>query len=244
MTNTKCLVQSNLFWTRSSALATGVALKLALAVVLLALPSTRAMANSSEDELDYDSIVSELSSQRRTQSAARSKAVLPARRMTSLDDVLFHAGVGVSNMFGELTFPDGGRTYLNQRGFQATLGIDLLSAEWIAEGSVRSFSDGEYARNGVSVREFDLKVVYRPRLTDSISVRLAGGLAARYMTVDRGVRGITEYTTPASVGALGIDYAFTSGFTIGADASARSSLVNEGVDQLTYDATLRVDAHF
>jgi hypothetical protein len=147
-------------------------------------------------------------------------------------------------MFGTLAFPDGGRTYMNERGAQASLGIDLLSPEWVAEGSARSFSDADYVQNGVALKEFDLRVIYRPHLSENVVARMGAGLAARYLTVDRGGLGVFQYTTPASVGSLGVDVYLNQIFSVGAEASMRSALIAESVDQFSYDAAVRLDAHF
>lgn len=209
-----------------------------------AAAATDARADLDSDEVDYETIVNELGAKRRTSADARSRARRPEAARSALDDVLFHAGVGYVNSFGELAFSDGAKAYANQRGVQVALGIDLLSSEWLAEGAVRSFGDSEQSKSGIALREFDLKVAYRPRVADGVSLRASGGLAARYLTVERGTLGKFEYVTPASIGALGAELALSRAFTVGAEASIRNALVSEAPDQLAFDFGLRVDAHF
>ena len=199
---------------------------------------------AASEEMDYDSIVKDLST-KSAPPAARSRATMPSSSVrSSLDDVLIHAGVGFSNMFGTISTPDGGSVYLNERGVEASLGIDLLSPQWAAEGSARSFSDAAYADNGVSLKEFDLKLLYKPRLSDAAVARVGFGLAGRYMTINRGANGTFDFATPATVGVLGLDVYLTPTFSVGAQASARSALISESADQFTYDASVRLDAHF
>lgn len=231
-------------------------------LLTLALGLAPRSARADGEDVDYDAIVNELGSQQKIlQQRARtsgrggrgdfgaagtSQAQMPGggARESGLDDVLIHAGVGVSNMFGTLAFADGSHTFLNERGVQVSLGIDLLDPQWIAEGSARSFSDADYAHNGVSVKEFDLKVLFRPRIAENAFARVGGGISGRYMSVDRGALGFSQYSTPASVAVAGFDVYLSPMFSLGGEASVRSALVADTVDQLTYDATLRMDAHF
>jgi hypothetical protein len=191
------------------------------------------------DMMDYDSIVKELSSST-PGGSNRSHVVAP--RPDPLANVLFHGGVGLATTMSQVE-RQGQRIHMDQRGFQAALGIDLFSDYWLAEGTVRSFGDRDYTNTTISLKEFDLKVYYRDRLTANVGLRIGGGLSARYLSVSSSM-GEFSYSTPASVAALGLEYFLGRTVSIGAELSARNSLIEETIDRSAVDATLRVDTHF
>jgi hypothetical protein len=191
------------------------------------------------DMMDYDAIVKELSGPAQ---AGSSRGRIAAPVSDPLANVLFHGGVGLTTTMARIEL-EGQRIQMDQRGFQAALGIDLFSDHWLAEGTVRSFGGRDYSSTSVSLKEFDLKVYYHDRLTANVGFRVGGGLSARYLSA---FSPMTEfsYSTPASVAALGLEYFLARSVSIGAELSARNSLIEETVDRSAVDATLRVDTHF
>lgn len=222
-----------------------------IAFTLICSPLVQAAGSVSgsidDEEIGYEDIVKDLSKdvskeQRRT---AETTSRATARRngpQTSLDDVMIHGGVGFTQMFQTVSY-DGNRTQISQRGIQATLGIDLFSDNWLAEGSARNFSSSDYGKTSVALKEFDLKVVYHNKFAPKLGLKLGGGVAARYMQISN-QNGSNGYTTPASVFTGGIELLAARNLTLAGELSARTALISETVDKNSYDMTLRIDANF
>lgn len=232
-------------FSRFPRLLAAAALASLTATTVLWAGSARAQADSEDEDLiGYDVIVKELSQKNEAPSRGTTRSRLNHR--TSDDpfaNVLIHFGAGYATSMQTLTFENGPKAYLSQKGFQAALGIDLFSENWMAEGTARSFGDGEDGDTRVSLKEFDLKIFYKDRFSPNLGFRAGGGLSARYMTLHTAA-GSMDYTTPSSVGTLGLDLFLSKGFSLGLDLSARNTMVAETMDQSSYDATLRMDTHF
>ncbi len=201
-----------------------------------------------EDVIGYDAIVNELQNPK-PQPAARSQARVSRSQPDPFENIWLHAGVGFVSNLETLTYPDGGQTYLSQRGVQASLGIDLFSEHISAEGLARSYtplnySRGKGANTNVSLQEFELRFLYKNRIAPQLSLKAGLGLAARYMTIERENFGRVDYTTPSSVGVLGFDVFLSPSFSVGAELCARSALISETMDQSAIDGTIRIDTHF
>ncbi|MCM2282891.1 MAG: porin family protein [Bdellovibrionaceae bacterium] len=208
----------------------------ALLTFLSSPPTSFAQSEEDEDLMDYDQIVRELSHGPTNRAQATSTTTNP------FDSVLMHGGVGLASTFSSIPY-QGQRIQLHQQGFQAALGIDLFSEHWLAEGTARSFGNAEYNQVNVGLKEFDLKVYYRDRIGSKLGVRAGAGLSARYLTVKSG-KSETVYSTPASVLGLGLEYFLGRSVSLGAEVSARNTLIDETIDRSAIDGTLRVDTHF
>lgn len=219
----------------------------ALTLTLFASPLVQAAAsvNDEEEEMSYEDIVKDLSREQRRAAAAESSSRAAVRQggpQSSLDDVMIHGGVGFTQMFGTVNY-NGDRTHISQRGIQATLGIDLFSENWLAEGSARNFSSYDYGNTNIALKEFDLKIVYHNRFAPKLGMRFGGGLAARYLEVAN-TSGVHNYTTPASVFTGGVELHAARSLTFAAELSARTAMISETIDKNSYDMTIRVDANF
>jgi hypothetical protein len=208
------------------------------AVLSLLTPKALAATDLDDDEMvGYEQILKELSGS--PTSTTRGSARIEEDPFAN---IMIHGGVGMVSTFGQAHVPDGSIQY-SQQGIQATLGIDLFSPNWVAECSARSFARADYQDADMSLREFDIKFLYRDVISKGIGYRMGAGVAARYMTINfMGTN--TEYTTPASVIGGGLDLNFTKHVSVGVDVSSRNSLVAETGDRSSVDATLRMDAHF
>ncbi len=198
-------------------------------------------AGASTDDssvMGYDQILKDLSG-----SEAGTTRGSASRGEDPFANVMIHGGVGMVSTFGQVKLLKE-TIQTNQRGVQAALGIDLFSPNWVAEGTARSFSEESYGNSSVSLREFDLKLYYKNRITEHVGFRLGGGLAARYMTVESQTSGRHNFTTPASIAAGGLELFLAPSVSIGAEMAARSPLINETGDRASMDATVRMDAHF
>lgn len=219
---------------------------------LFTSPLVQAAAGSAsgsidDEEIGYEDIVKDLSKdvsreQRKAADNSSRATVRPKGTQHSLDDVMIHGGVGFTHMFGSVNF-NGDRTQISQKGIQATLGIDLFSDFWLAEGSARNFSSHDYGNTNIALKEFDLKIVYHNKFAPKLGLRLGGGLAARYMQIVNQT-GSFDYTTPASVFTGGVEMHASRNLTLAAEMSARTALISETLDKNSYDVTLRIDANF
>ena len=87
-----------------------------------------------EDEnlLDYDSIVRDLSS-------STSQLETPLVSSDPFAQLLFHGGLGYATSY-IIVDPENGPVINGVlKGIEFSLGIDLLSRNWMAEGAVRAF---------------------------------------------------------------------------------------------------------
>ncbi len=169
-------------------------------------------------------------------------------------NVLIHAGVSlISSNISIL--PENGKEFTSFiRGIEASLGIDLFSKNWSAEGAVRSFAKQENNKALYSLKEFDLRIVYRNHLAGRTKWRAGLGMAARYLNYSAKEQGVAlaeasiseeiKYTTPASILFVGVEGYLNSSLSIGADISYRSSLIDETADKNTLEASIRLDTHF
>jgi hypothetical protein len=198
-------------------------------------------AQYEENEISYDALVSELKNTTTTR--------LPDTESGDpFAQILFHGGVAYSTSYLVISPEQGGSLSGLLRGVEFTFGIDLLSRNWLAEGAVRSYQPENLNKaTQVSLREFDLKLVYNDEMSRNLRYRVGGGLTSRYLTFNRrdADRVLKDrYTTPSSVVFVGAQVKLGPKLSIGPDLSYRSSLVDETVDKKSFDANVRLSAHF
>lgn len=205
----------------------------------------------SEDELSFDKIVSELSKSR-----TKSEPLVTRRKGDPLSQVKIHSGVGFTHSKVQAVSLAGNEIEGLQRGIQATLGIDLFSQYWSAEGAIRSFGETSIEETDVTLREFDLKLVYRDRLGPALKYSLGFGLAARNMTMRENVKSTNtkfttasqdqskKFSTPASIIVTGISAELSRTLSLGTEVSYRSAMIDESNDRSAVDMAVRIDAHF
>lgn len=207
--------------------------------------STNALAEDSEDIIGFDSIVEQLNKE-----SAPPAPVTRYRRANittndPFESVWIHFGVGMTGSMQTINLSDGRDLFINQRGVQAALGIDLFSPHLMAETTARSFSESTNRENGkVSLMEFDLKVIYKNKFSRQLGYKAGVGLTARYLNLTLPQEEKISFTTPAALAILGMDFFLTDRFSVGTELSARNSMIGETLDRVSYDATLRMDTHF
>ncbi len=157
---------------------------------------------------------------------------------------MMHGGIGFAGFVQRVRLADGTSYTMSQQGMQASLGIDLFSPNWMAEGTARTFGEDGKERVRSSVQEFELKVYYKDKFAKQFGYRAGAGLTGRYLTIKEQGFADREYTTPTSVASLGTDLFITPSVSVGADLNARSSLIGDTIDKNSFDATLRLDTHF
>lgn len=219
--------------------------------VVLPLTLSKAMAASiSDDDTDYqnyDSIVEDLQKQSDKKPAA--SRLSTSRNWFSnssskdpFENVWIHAGVGFVQATQNLSLPSGLNAHMAGRGVQVAVGIDILGPNLQAEGAVRTFGETSDSATGISLKEFDLKVLFKAR-RNTLGFRAGGGLSARYLTVRTGTE-TYDVTTPASVVTIGGDFFITPSVSLGIDLATRNAMISETFDKTSYDGTLRLDTHF
>lgn len=188
--------------------------------------------------LDYDSLVRKLSQNEKNSTDPD---------YDPFANVKIHAGVGFANSVYTVNHTNGDKTYAAGRGVQVALGIDLFSRNWLAEGTFRNYGESRFENATISLKEFDLKLLYQSRFSQLWSLRFGAGLAARYMDISytgKSTKYAKSYDTPASVLQTGLFTHLSQAITIGADASVRNAMIEESPDRSSYDLTLRLDGHF
>lgn len=207
-----------------------------------------------EEGVGYDSLVKELSNP----PVARS-----TMNLDPFDHVKIHIGVATVATSMGLPKPNGGVEYSSPKGFQASLGIDLFTPVWQAEGVVRSYSAAKGQNSSISLHEFDLRLNYiHPLGGTPVRLRTGIGLASRYVDFrweeevelpgESKPSPVTKstavheqnYSTPASIVFVGLETLFNSYISVGGELSFRSALIEETIDKQALDLALRFDVHF
>lgn len=215
-------------------------------LMTLTAPGVASIDDGSSDDISYETIVEELQKQnsKPLASGARSSA-----RQSSFsfgkdpfENVWIHAGVGFAQTTQNLSLPNGVGAFMAGRGVQAAVGIDILGPNLAAEGAVRTFGESEDSATKISLKEFDLKVLFKMRRSN-LGLRAGGGLSARYMTVRSGSETF-DVTTPASIITVGGDLFLTPSISLGLDLGTRNAMISETFDKTSFDGTIRLDTHF
>jgi hypothetical protein len=196
---------------------------------------TLAWADESEyDEVSYDSLVSEL-----TQiNTSRSE-----RQVSPFEDVRIHTGVSLVTAMTNVVLRDEKLTSINS-GMQLSLGIDLFSKYWIAEGSLRSFDDYNSGKQTITLKEFDMKFLHSVPVS-SYNIYGGLGLSARYLYLHNNeTNAQNDYSTPASIVFLGFNKELGKSVSVGAECSRRATLISDTPDKTAYDLSLRMNAYF
>ncbi len=187
----------------------------------------------------YDAIVNELS---------RSQTRIPSYKGADpFDMVEIHAGVGFANSLFSLATQGNDDSQFAVSGLQVSLGIDLFSKYWMAEGTIRNFGKTKRSNLESTLREFDLKLVYRSPINTFLKFKTGLGLSGRFLKLSEVTTdGVleTEYTTPSSLIFVGLSSHITNGISVGAEASGRLSMISDTIDKNSVDLTLRLDTHF
>lgn len=206
-----------------------------------ALDSIDAEDLEGEDLRGYESIISELKRENNRQNYLKMQAASLHQEETAFDSLWFHTGVGFVSSLQTIAFNDGTQANLDPKGVQVSGGIDLFSNNWMAEGTLRNFGESSEPNLRTTLKEFELKIYYKDRITRRFGFHGGGGLSARYMTLQRPGSDSQDYSTPSSVISLGGDLYFAEKFSFGIEGSARNALIAETVDRNAYDLTLRFD---
>jgi hypothetical protein len=212
-----------------------LALFLFFASSILATKVRAETSSADYEEVSYDDLINRLH---------KKKTRVISNQVSVLDDIAIHAGVGFITSAISVQ-QNNHLSQLNLNGFQISLGIDLFSPNWVAEGAIRNFGSGSNnpAENH-SFREVDLKTFYRSLSTPSImGYRLGAGLGTQYLDYrDPGIS--TSESSPALVVFGALDNNLSKNFGVGAELGYRTSMLSSNANRSSIDLMLRLDTYF
>ncbi len=197
--------------------------------------------DSDESGLGYEAIVGELE---------KLDAPLPTTTVSEdpFELAKIHVGFAMLSSYANFQLASGKGESGLLTGFELSFGIDLFSPEWMALGSIRSYSSeklGDSIR--AKLQEFDLKFLYKNYLSRRVQGVFGLGLSARYLDLKTEVASqtqTTKYTTPASVISAGFMARMGKQVSVGPEFSYRSAMINETADRNAFDGMLKLDAQF
>jgi hypothetical protein len=201
-------------------------------LLILAFGTSQSTFAAEDEEVGYDTLVQQL-----TKSSAALDTSDP------LSEVQIHLGAAFANSMFVVEPKSNTTLYSTQSAVQATLGIDLFSTHWVAEGAFANFIEKQYDIYQIHLKEFDLKVIYKNRLDGALGYRLGAGLATRYLTLTTDSSEET-YTTPFSILSGGLETYLTHTFSLGIEVATRNTLTSETPDRSALDVAFRFDGHF
>jgi hypothetical protein len=195
--------------------------------------------NSWADFENYDQIVDKLSRYTDTKKEVRS------RQSSSLRDYsMAHLGLGLAQTF--YSTGDSGLTserMQNQGGLLINVGVDLFNPRWGLEGSFANFGRMNGSDADIQLREFSLKALYKPTLSNNWNMRMGVGMSSRFLNINSEL-GDASYRTPSGLFTLGIDSYINSFISVGADLNFKTAMIGDTVDKNSVDLSFRVDTHF
>ena len=215
---------------------------ISITITILSFNSPFVQAYEADDDntIGYDSIVRELKS-----TSTYREPIAPS---DPFSEILFHGSMGYTSSYVIIDPEYGNKMHGVLKGVEFTLGIDLLSKYWLAEMSIRSFQPEDLSpQTQISLREFDLKIIYHDDLSRSMSYRLGAGLSSRYLKFKSRVSEEVvkdRYTTPSSILTGGIQVHISKIISIGPDLAYRTALIDDTVDKQSFDANIKLNAQF
>ncbi|MEQ1665715.1 MAG: hypothetical protein ABL927_10105 [Bdellovibrionales bacterium] len=197
-------------------------------------------ANSSDDssERGYDSIIRELSSSVSTKQSST--------HSDPFDDVRFHLGVGMVTSRLALDLPSKYAQSKSLKGVEAVLGIDMFSPYWSTQGAVRTFNPEPFSGGEISLKEFDLALVYNFNPYQTITFTIGAGLSARYLDFTGNITGskMKNNTTPATIISAGIVANISKAIALSVEASLHEPLSHETPDNGSIDGSFKINGNF
>jgi hypothetical protein len=202
----------------------------------LSLLGTQKVQAEKYEEVSYEDLVNRLN---------KKKSQFTPNTMTgTLDTISLHAGTGLITSLTQIKADD--ETYSRQvNGFQISLGIDLFHPKWMVEGALRNFGNTNYQDETITLRENDLKAMFKDKMDEKAGYKVGTGLTTRYLKYQNQTSNLdfTE-TTPGWIFFGGVDIYMTSLVSVGIEGSYRQSMLTKNSDKGAFDLTLRLDTHF
>jgi hypothetical protein len=211
-------------------------------LVLITAVSTNVWAADDDSYTSYDSIVNEL------KASSNDAPVIKETDDLDWQEVALHAGIGIATSWVSLTSPSGVTGMGLLKGLEFNVGMNLFTRQLRAEGVFRNYAQEDLDSNlNAGLQEFELRLIYLPRLQDNTVLRFGVGLAARYMSIDSQVNGQwTNYqaSTPSSLFLVGFERKISPAISLGPDVSYRSAVVSDTFDKSAWNASFRLNATF
>jgi hypothetical protein len=225
-----------LLTTKTSYLTLSSTLILLLAASLISGSAAATEADQYE-EVTYENLVQRISEK-------KNQITRSSNPSSSLETLMIHAGFGLISSVNSVNI-DNRETLKSQNGFQLSLGIDLFSENFIAEGALRNFGQSTSGSETRSLREFDLKLTYQDKFANKSGFHIGSGLGTRIFKLSDPAsnRNIND-TTPSILLVGGLDAFVSKNFSLGFELGWRTALVTSTIDKNSMDGTLRLDTFF
>jgi hypothetical protein len=209
---------------------------LILCLGLISAFSTKVWADEYE-EVTYDDLINQI---------GRSKSQLSSQQENTagFDSLQIHAGFGLVTTATTINY-QGTNNLKYQNGFQISMGIDLFSNNWATEGVIRNFGQVTSGTETRSLRELDLKIVFRSTPEHRLGLRAGAGMGTRYFKLSDEFNGVLiNDTTPTALAFAGFDIYASKNMSFGIETGIRSAMVASTTDKNSVDATFRLDTFF
>jgi len=195
--------------------------------------------NSSADFESYDQIVDKLSKYSKDNREVKAQNSRSVRSYS-----MAHIGLGASQTFYDPSrSPLSSTSLQNQGGLIINVGVDVFSSQWGLEGSFANYGRLNNQETDIRLREFSLKGVYKPMLSNDWNMRLGIGISSRFLDL-RTPLGSASYKTPSGLFTVGVDSYINSFISVGADLNFKTAMISDSIDQNSVDLAFRIDTHF
>lgn len=195
--------------------------------------------NALADFESYDQIVDKLSkySKDNREIKAQSSGSLRSYSMA-------HIGLGASQTFYDPSrSPLSSTSFQNQGGLIINVGVDVFSPRWGLEGSFANYGRLNNQDTDIRLREFSLKGLYKPVLSNDWNMRMGIGMSSRFLDLQTPLAS-ASYKTPSGLFTIGVDSYINSFISVGADLNFKTAMISESIDKSSVDLAFRVDTHF
>jgi hypothetical protein len=149
---------------------------------------------------------------------------------SDLDELALRPSFGIVQAITQFDDEAGTRSTSKDNGFELSLGVDLFSKHWTAEGVFRNFSQ--------RMRETDINLIYRGEASWQNFYKLGGGLSTR------SIKGLSQSDFPAAQFILGAESYLHPQFYFGFQLSARFFMVPSHSDKFTLESGLQLGTRF
>ena len=187
-------------------------------------------SNKDYEEVSYDDLLNELTSKKQK-----------IQQDNNTDTPRLHAGIGYANSFSNIS-TNGQHFSRNATGIQLSVGTDLISQEWYAEGIFRNYGSNSNGAEDFGLRELEAKIGYTNLLKDVWHYTISSGVSERFLKFSDPTRNIdVNESTPELVISTGIFAQVHRNLSVGAEVSGRTAMVNKTSDQNSFDFAFRLN---
>lgn len=190
-----------------------------------------AAQDGSYEEVSYDDLVNELNAKQKR---------ITNESVSAFDDVRLHAGIGYVNAFTSLSANS--KNYgRHASGIQLSLGMDLFSENWYAEGIFRNYGSTDQGSETLNIKDLDIKIGYTDKLQGIWNYTLSTGLSNRFLKFQDSSKNVSvDETTPSFVVSTGLMAQVHKRLSLGAEMSARTAMINQSHDKNSIDFAIRL----